>query len=91
MQLRADHVPPLDDRWDEPATPAPFSPAMREYEARRCHVCQCKYPSFGIGPPLTPAGKTLWSCMTHRDELNRLVSSATPRPAEKKQPASFDL
>ena len=23
-----------------------------EYEARRCHVCQCRYPPFGFGPPL---------------------------------------
>ena len=40
---------------------------------------------------MTATGKTLWSCLAHRDEVDRLVSGATPTPSEKKQATLFDL
>ncbi len=78
-----------DDRLEEPtaAASASVSEAMREYDARRCHICQCRFPPFGFGLPLT--GRTLWACMPHRDEVDRLVSGKAPRPIEQGQPSLF--
>jgi hypothetical protein len=78
-----------DDRLEEPtaAPSAPVSEAMREYDARRCHICQRRFPPFGFGFPLT--GRTLWACMPHRDEVDRLVSGKTPQPIEQGQPSLF--
>ncbi len=49
------------------------SAAMQEYDARRCHLCQCRHPSFGFGPPLQTGGRVLWSCLAHRDAVERLI------------------
>ena len=38
---------------------------LREYEARCCHVCQCRHPPFGFGPPLTRPDNELWACFEH--------------------------
>ncbi len=43
-----------------------------EIEARRCHICACRHPSFGFGPPLNPKG-TIWSCGSHRKEVESLL------------------
>jgi hypothetical protein len=51
--------------------PAPNGGLMREYEARRCYVCQGRYPSFGFGPPLTRG--TVWACTAHRAEVQALI------------------
>jgi hypothetical protein len=71
----------------ETATEAdtPQSETMREYEARRCHVCGCKYPSFGFGPPLQTSGRVIWSCGAHHAEVDRIVSGATTLPAAEQQ------
>ena len=83
MQLSARKAP--DDGWaieDAPTTETPHQAMMREYEARRCHICQCKYPSFGFGPPLKASGPTIWSCLTHRDEVDRIARGVAAVPAE---------
>ncbi len=60
---------------DQPITdPTAKETAMREYEARCCHVCQCRHPPFGFGPPLT-RGETLWACVAHRAEVEALIHS----------------
>jgi hypothetical protein len=51
---------------------------MREYEARRCHICDCRYPSFGFGPPLT-RGTVLWACRIHRAEVEAVLRSGEGR------------
>ena len=84
MQLTARK--PQDHTWlEEGADTAetPHQTMMREYEARRCHICQCKYPSFGFGPPLRASGATLWSCLPHRDEVDRIARGVSPSPAEQ--------
>jgi hypothetical protein len=86
MQLSARKAP--DNSWateEAPTTETPHQAMMREYEARRCHICQCKNPSFGFGPPLKAAGPTLWSCLAHRDGVDRIargvgVARAEPQP-----------
>ncbi len=92
MQLTAEHSPPPGDWPDEQQQQdaQPKGAAMREYEARRCHICGCKYPPFGFGPPLTRGDQTLWACRDHRDDVDRLVSGLQPRPAEGHQPTLFD-
>ena len=69
----------LAERWTEPADTAgaPLNPAMREYEARRCRVCQCKYPSFGFGFPITRKGQTtIWACGTHRLQVDQMLTGS---------------
>ena len=61
------------------------SPMLREYEARRCHVCQARHPSFGFGPPLTRKGHTLWACGTHRDEVHGMLSRPLASPPQQEQ------
>ena len=61
------------------------SPMLREYEARRCHVCQARHPSFGFGPPLTRKGHTLWACGAHRDEVNGMLSRPLASPPKQEQ------
>ena len=83
MQLSARKVP--DDGWvieEARTTETPHQAMMREYEARRCHICQCKYPSFGFGPPLKASDPTIWSCLTHRDEVDRIARGVAVVPAE---------
>ena len=48
--------------------------ATHGYEARRCHVCRCKYPRFGFGPPLTRNNGTIWACGTHRVKVNQMLA-----------------
>jgi hypothetical protein len=38
---------------------APKNPMLLEYEARRCHLCQSKYPAFGFNQPLTKKRQTI--------------------------------
>jgi hypothetical protein len=40
---------------------------LRDYEARRCCVCDCQHPSFGFGPPMTR--EIVWACGAHRGEV----------------------
>ena len=56
----------------------PPSKMIREDETRRCHVCQGQFPPFGIGPPLTQPGQTICACVTHRADIDRML---TPRQA----------
>ena len=51
MQLTARK--PHDDAWHRAGADNRNAPSDDDagYEARRCHICQCKYPSFGFGPP----------------------------------------
>ena len=72
--------------WDdaepaaEPAA-APASEVIREYEARRCHVCQCRYPPFGFGPPLIARSEeTVWACAAHRAEVDRMLRGPETGP-----------
>jgi hypothetical protein len=84
MQLTARKAP--EEAWAaeeaSPSTP-PQSEVMREYEARRCHICQCKCPPFGFGPPLATAGRVIWSCLAHRDEVDRITNGATISPTNQ--------
>jgi len=75
------------DRHVRPFDPASPPDAMREYEARRCHVCQARHPAFGFGPPLTRPGMALWACSTHRAEVDHMLTgSPRPKAAAKRQP-----
>jgi hypothetical protein len=63
---------------DAPAAP---SPNMADYEARRCVVCNSRYPSFGFGPPLSHTGSTLWACFVHKNDVDKQLSAArAPTP-----------
>jgi hypothetical protein len=73
MQLTARSIL-LDAEPTDDGGPAPRNPSLDEYEARRCHVCGARYPSFGFGPPLTRMGVVIWACSAHRDEVNRRLS-----------------
>jgi len=79
-------VAPRHDR--EPPGLASPSEAMREYEARRCHVCHARYPSFGFGPPLTRPGRVLWACGAHRAAVDSMLTGP-PRAGAmaKRQPS----
>jgi hypothetical protein len=89
MRQTSERGVPPDDIWEDrtAAASAPVNEAMREYEARRCHICQCRFPPFGFGLPLT--GRTLWACMPHRDEVDRLVSGKAPQPIVQGRPTLF--
>ena len=79
-----------DSERDDAASPGSVSdnPVILDYEARRCHVCQCKYPSFGFGPPLTTKGQTLWACFEHRGVVDRLLTGG---PAMREEPGQSSL
>jgi hypothetical protein len=82
MQLSARTAP--DESWATEVankSETPHQAMMREYEARRCHICQCKYPSFGFGSPLKADGPTIWSCLVHRDEVVRIARAVGAAPA----------
>jgi hypothetical protein len=51
------------------------SAAMRDYESRRCMVCQGRFPPFGFGPPMARRGA--WARGEHRAEVERQL---TPSP-----------
>ena len=83
MQLSARTAP--DESWASEGankSETPHQAMMREYEARRCHLCHCKYPSFGFGSPLKAGGPTIWSCLAHRDEVDRIARGAGAAPAQ---------
>lgn len=75
-----------DGREPGQAAETPQSEFMREYGSRRCHICQCRHPPFGFGPPLTKPGQTLWACVAHRDEVNRLLTPRVVSPVEADEP-----
>ncbi len=70
----------MDIDWSasDSGAEVPPSKAMREYETRRCHVRQGRYPPFGFGPPLTRPGQSICACVTHRADIDRML---TPRQA----------
>jgi hypothetical protein len=77
------------DQWRE-ASPGLDQPAgaagtLKEYETRRCHLCGCRHPSFGFGPPLVPAGRTLWACLAHRHEVDLMLTRENSSTAEDRQ------
>ncbi len=88
MQLTAGPAPILKDYWDELGSNREHkqSDAVREYDARRCHVCQGRYPAFGFGTPLMRNGKTIWACGSHRTEVERMLTRSTLLPLEKSPP-----
>lgn len=47
--------------------------AMQDYEARRCHICGARYPSFGFGPPMLKPEHALWACREHWDEVGHIA------------------
>jgi hypothetical protein len=65
-----------------PAPETPQSTVMREYEARRRHICRCRYPSFGFGAPLTQPGHTIWACFAHRSEVEGPLNPPASLPTE---------
>ena len=81
MQLTTQRVP-ADDEWsrrDREMCPAANS-VVEEYDARRCHICQSRYPPFGFGPRLTRAGVTIWACALHRDDVERQLTKHRVQP-----------
>jgi len=77
---------PRHDR--EPHDQASPSEAMREYDARRCHACHARYPSFGFGPPLTRPGRVLWACSAHRAAVDSMLTGPPRAGATaKRQPS----
>jgi len=91
MQLRAQDSSAEEGTYKSKVHAEPqLTEALRDHEARRCHICQRKYPGFGFGPKLTHTGHTIWSCMIHRDEVERLLRDQQIRPGEKRQAGLFD-
>jgi hypothetical protein len=71
-----------DESASEPATPK--SPALRAYEARRCHICRCQHPSFGFGPPLTRPGGEIWACAKHHETVGQMLTEGRrPKPVDQ--------
>ncbi len=56
---------------------------VQEIEARRCHICDCKNPNFGFGPPLRWPEQTLWACGRHRLDVERLVHGPREQRADR--------
>jgi hypothetical protein len=77
-------APRPDDDWDRTDDPqeVPENPAMAEYAARRCHICQCRFPPFGFGPLTSKNGASIWACQAHRVEVGRLLTG-DPVPRER--------
>ena len=61
---------------------------VQEFGARRCHVCDCRFPSFGFGPPMTRKNQSLWACLAHRAEVERVL---THKPVHGADPGSRRL
>jgi hypothetical protein len=81
MQLIADTLDPADQ--DYPGQPSQRTPALDEYDARRCAICDTRYPPFGFGPPLTKKDAVLWACAAHRAELDRRLTERRTAPTEE--------
>jgi hypothetical protein len=75
----------IDRTASAPTSGTPQSGMMREYEARRCHVCQRRYPPFGFGTPLTKPAHTIWACFAHRGQVEGLLSPPASVPTETEQ------
>jgi hypothetical protein len=71
------------DRDARPFDPASPPDAVREYEARRCHICQARHPAFGFGPPLTRPGMVLWPAVRI---VPRWMACWPDHPAQRPQP-----
>ena len=87
MQLIAAAFDPSDQ--DFPGQPPQGNPVLDEYDARRCAVCDARFPPFGFGPPLTKRDVVLWACVAHRAELDRRLTERRTGPAE--EPSQFAL
>ena len=72
---------PGDAAWEDPdgGQEVPKNPMLLEYEARRCHLCQSKYPAFGFNHPLTKKRQTIWACSEHRAAVNRMLTGDQTR------------
>ena len=81
MQLIADTLDPADQ--DYPGQPLQRNPVLNEYDARRCAICDTRYPPFGFGPPLTKKDVVLWACAAHRSELDRRLTERRTAPTEE--------
>ena len=73
-----------EDGWAAPAPqPGRETPeGVQGFEARRCHVCGCRFPAFGFGPPLTRKDQTVWACLAHRTEVERALTQKPVHSAE---------
>ena len=73
-----------EDGWDAPAAqPGRETPeGVQDFEARRCHVCGCRFPAFGFGPPLTRKDQTVWACLAHRTEVQHTLTQKPVHGAE---------
>ncbi len=56
---------------------------VQEIEARRCHICGCKNPNFGFGPPLRRPEQGLWACGRHRLDVERSVRGPREQRADR--------
>ena len=74
-----------DDGWPAPAPPRDREPpeGVQDFEARRCHVCGCRFPAFGFGPPLTRKDQAVWACFAHRAEVQHTLA---PKPVHGAEP-----
>ena len=74
----------VEDGWDAPAAqPGRETPeGVQDFEARRCHVCDRRFPAFGFGPPLTRKDQTVWACLAHRTEVERTLTQKPVHSAE---------
>ena len=74
-----------DDGWQAPApqqdreTPE----GVQDFEARRCHICGCRFPAFGFGPSLTRKDQTVWACFAHRAAAQHTLA---PKPVHGTEP-----
>lgn len=67
--------------WDpSPGRATSQSKMLQEYEARHYHICQAKYPPFGFGPPLTRSKQEIWACLTDREAVKGMLTSARCAP-----------
>ena len=73
-----------EDGWDAPASqPARETPeGVQDFEARRCHVCGCRFLAFGFGPPMTGKDQTVWACLAHRIEVQHTLTQKPVHGAE---------
>jgi hypothetical protein len=90
MQLNhaAARVADIDSSASDSGAEVPPSKAMREYETRRCHVCQGRCPPFGFGPPLTRPDQTIWACVTQWADIDRPVD---PKAGDHGRTRTTDL